>query len=95
MAMMLRHCRDIEFIMTTTYDYPGSNGIKTTTGGWDVRLTKQYIFTRIDGWLNEHFGANHGITPGVSEWGTMSRSNPSLESVIYASHLGYVCQQWC
>ena len=72
----------------TNYDYPGSNGIKTSTGGWDASLTKQYIFTRIDGWLNEHFGANHGITPGVSEWGTMSSSNPSLESVIYASHLG-------
>ena len=72
----------------TTYDYPGSNGIRTSTGGWDVSLTKQYIFKRINGWLNEHFGANHGITPGVSEWGTMSSSNPSLESVIYASHLG-------
>ncbi len=71
-----------------TYDYPGSNGIKSSTGGWNNSLTKQYIFKRIDGWLNEHFGANHGITPGVSEWGTMSSSNPSLESVIYASHLG-------
>ncbi len=72
----------------TTYDYPGSNGIRTSTGGWDPSLTKQYIFKRIDGWLNEHFGANHGITEGVSEWGTMSSSNPNLESVIYASHLG-------
>ena len=72
----------------TTYDYPGSNGIKTSTGGWDNTLTKQYIFKRINDWLNEHFGANHGITCGVSEWGTMSSSNPSLESVIYASHLG-------
>lgn len=72
----------------TTYDYPGSNGIKTSTGGWDASLSKQYIFKRIDVWLNEHFGANHGITAGVSEWGTMSGSNPSLESVIYASHLG-------
>ena len=72
----------------TTYDYPGSNGIFTSTGGWNTTLTKQYIFKRINGWLNEHFGANHGITCGVSEWGTMSSSNPSLESVIYASHLG-------
>lgn len=71
-----------------TYDYPGSNGIRTMTGGWDTSLTKQYIFKRIDDWLTEHFGANHGITPGVSEWGTMSGSNPSLESVIYGSHLG-------
>ena len=71
-----------------TYDYPGSNGIRTMNGGWDTSITKQYIFKRIDGWLTEHFGPNHGITPGVSEWGTMSGSNPSLESVIYASHLG-------
>lgn len=71
-----------------TYDYPGSNGIRTMNGGWDTSITKQYIFKRIDGWLTEHFGADHGITPGVSEWGTMSGSNPSLESVIYASHLG-------
>lgn len=71
-----------------TYDYPGSNGIKGSKGGWDNSLTKQYIFKRIDGWLTEHFGANHGITAGLSEWGTMSSSNPSLESVIYASHLG-------
>ncbi|MGN7889836.1 glycoside hydrolase family 44 protein [Dyadobacter endophyticus] len=71
-----------------TYDYPGSNGIRTMNGGWDTSITKQYIFKRIDDWLTEHFGPNHGITPGVSEWGTMSGSNPSLESVIYASHLG-------
>jgi hypothetical protein len=71
-----------------TYDYPGSNGIRTSTGGWDTSLTKQYIFKRVNDWLTEHFGANHGITTGVSEWGTMSGSNPSLESVIYASHLG-------
>ena len=71
-----------------TYDYPGSNGLKSSTGGWDNSLSKQYIFKRIGGWLNEHFGTNHGINPGVSEWGTMSSSNPTLESVIYASHLG-------
>ncbi|MDR7210696.1 glycoside hydrolase family 44 protein [Flavobacterium piscis] len=72
----------------TNYDYPGSNGIKTIAGGWENTPKKQYIFKRIDDWLTEHFGANHGITPGVSEWGTMSGSNPNLESVIYASHLG-------
>ncbi|MDD5149819.1 MAG: glycoside hydrolase family 44 protein [Flavobacterium sp.] len=72
----------------TTYDYPGANGIYSSAGGWDTSLKKEYIFKRIEGWLNEEFGANHGITCGVSEWGTMSSSNPSLESVIYASHLG-------
>jgi hypothetical protein len=71
-----------------TYDYPSSNGVKTVAGGYNNNITKEYILKRIDGWLNEHFGANHGITTGVSEWGTMSNSNPSLESVVYASHLG-------
>lgn len=72
----------------TTYDYPGSNGIYSSTGGWNTSLKKQYIFKRINSWLDEQFGANHGITCGVSEWGTQSSSNPSLESVIYGSHLG-------
>lgn len=71
-----------------TYDYPSANGVKTMAGGYNNSLTKEFILKRIDGWLNEHFGANHGITTGVSEWGTMSNSNPSLESVVYASHLG-------
>lgn len=72
----------------TTYDYPGANGIKTSAGGWDNSLTKEYIFKRINDWLNQYFGPNNGITCGLSEWGTMSSSNPNLESVIYASHLG-------
>jgi hypothetical protein len=69
------------------YDYPGANGIKTINGGWDNSLTKEYIFKRINGWLNEHFGANHGITVGLSEW-SPGPDEPNLASVIYASHLG-------
>jgi hypothetical protein len=71
----------------TLYDYPGSNGIYTSTGGWNTSLKKQYIFKRIDGWLNEHFGPTHGITAGLSEW-SPGPSEPNLASVIYASHLG-------
>lgn len=70
-----------------TYDYPGSNGIYTSTGGWNTSLKKQYLFKRFNDWLNEHFGANHGITAGVSEW-SPGPSNPNYASVIYASHLG-------
>jgi hypothetical protein len=72
----------------TEYEYPGSNGIKKINGGWDDTQKKQYIFKRIDDWLNEHFGSDHGITAGLSEWGTQTTSDPNLESVIYASHLG-------
>lgn len=72
-----------------SYDYPGSNGVKTSTGGWDNSLTKQYIFKRINDWVDQYFGANSGITVGLSEWGTMTtNSNPNIESVIYADHLG-------
>ncbi|MEP7111400.1 MAG: T9SS type A sorting domain-containing protein, partial [Ferruginibacter sp.] len=71
----------------TLYDYPGSNGIFTSTGGWNTSLTKQYLFKRFNDWLNEHFGANHGITAGVSEW-SPGPSEPNLASVIYGSHLG-------
>ncbi len=69
------------------YDYPGANGIKTINGGWDNSQTKEYIFKRINNWLDQHFGANHGITLALSEW-SPGPSEPNLASVIYASHLG-------
>jgi len=70
-----------------TYDYPGANGVKTINGGWDTSQTKEYIFKRINNWLNQYFGQNHGITLGISEW-SPGHSDPNLSSVIYASHLG-------
>ncbi len=76
------------YFFDTQYDYPGANGVKASTGSWDATLSKEYVFKRINDWLTKHFGANHGITTGLSEWATMTPGNPSLESVIYASHLG-------
>jgi hypothetical protein len=70
-----------------TYNYPGANGLYTINGGWDTSSKKEYIFQRINDWLTKHYGANHGITPGLSEW-SPGPSNPNLASVIYASHLG-------
>jgi hypothetical protein len=70
-----------------TYDYPGANGIRTIYGGWDNSQTKEYIFQRINDWLSNYFGNNHGITLGISEWSPAS-SNPNVASVVYASHLG-------
>jgi len=69
------------------YDFPGANGLRTITGGWNTSLTKEYIFKRINGWLDEHFGPNHGKTLGLSEW-SPGPSEANLASVIYASHLG-------
>jgi hypothetical protein len=69
--------------------YPGANGVKTINGGWDNSQTKEYIFQRINDWLTAYFGADHGITLGLSEWSpASSESNPSVTSVVYASLLG-------
>jgi hypothetical protein len=69
------------------YNYSGSNGIRSVYGGWDDSQKKQYIFKRINDWCTTEFGANHGITAGVSEW-SPGPSEPNYVSVIYATHLG-------
>ena len=70
-----------------TYDYPGANGLKSINGGWDNTQTREYIFQRINDWLTLYFGANHGITLGLSESGINS-TNANTNSVLYASMLG-------
>lgn len=69
------------------YNYPGANGLKKINGGWDNSLTKEYIFQRIEDWLTLHYGADHGITLGLSEW-SPGPSEPNLASVIYGTHIG-------
>lgn len=69
------------------YNYPGANGVKTINGGWDNSLTKEFIFKRINDWLVEYFGDDHGITLGISEWGP-SATDPNICSVVYGSILG-------
>jgi hypothetical protein len=71
------------------YVYPGANGIKTINGSWDNSINKEYIFQRINDWLDEHYGVNHGITCGVSEWhAATDQKNANSTAVVYASHLG-------
>ena len=71
----------------TNYIYPGANGIKTINGGWDNSQTKEYIFKRINDWLDLHYVGNHGIKCGLSEW-SPATSEPNATAVVYASHLG-------
>ncbi len=70
-----------------SYVYPGANGLKTIYGGWEDSQKKEYIFQRINDWLDKHYGANHGITLGLSEW-SPGPDEPNLASVIYSTHLG-------
>ena len=69
------------------YNYPGANGLNTINGGWDTSSKKEYVFQRVSDWLTKHYGANHGITLGLSEW-SPGPSEPNLASVIYATHFG-------
>jgi len=68
------------------YKYPKANAIKNAFAG----ETKEYIFERTRTWLNTYFGANHGITLGITECGNIDavKTDPSLAAVWYASHLG-------
>ncbi len=70
-----------------TFNYPGANGVKSQFGGWDATQTKEYIFGRINDWLTQYFGANHGIKVGLTEMDA-NTSTPSVTAVWYASMLG-------
>ncbi|MBQ5463792.1 MAG: T9SS type A sorting domain-containing protein [Fibrobacter sp.] len=71
----------------TTYNYPGANGIKMVGGNWDNKITKEYIFVRINQWLEKYFGKDHGITLGITETSIID-NDPMVTALIYASFLG-------
>jgi hypothetical protein len=70
----------------TTYVYPGANGVKTVNGGWD-NIDKEYVFVRCQQWIDKYFGANSGITFGVSEYNVQDKSTMA-NTLAYASMLG-------
>ena len=74
-------------LFDTTYNYPGANGIKMVGGNWDNKITKEYIFVRINQWLEKYFGKNHGITFGITETSIID-NDPMVTALIYASFLG-------
>ena len=74
-------------LFDTTYNYPGANGIKMVGGNWDNKITKEYIFVRINQWLEKYFGKDHGITLGITETSILD-NDPMVTALIYASFLG-------
>ncbi len=74
-------------LFDTTYNYPGANGIKMVNGGWDNDNQKEYIFKRINDWLEKYFGKNHGITLAITET-DLNDSDPMVTALTYASFLG-------
>ena len=71
----------------TTYVYPGANGIKKVNGGWDNSIVKEFIFKRLNDWMNAYFGTNHGIGLGLTET-DLTTDDAMLTALIYASFLG-------
>jgi Glycoside hydrolase family 44/Secretion system C-terminal sorting domain len=69
------------------YVYAGANGVRKINGGWDVSQTKEYIFARINDWMNQYFGANHGIKLGLTEM-DVNNNTPSVLATWYASMMG-------
>ena len=73
----------------TSYEHSASNGLYTINGGYDTSLKKEYIFKRINDWIDNYYGANSGIGIGLSEWApNTTKTNSSATAVVYASHLG-------
>ncbi|SHH82071.1 Glycoside hydrolase family 44 [Fibrobacter sp. UWH9] len=72
----------------TTYNYSGANGIKLVSGKWDNNQTKEYIFERVNGWLDQYFGKGHGITLGLTETSIIDEKDPMTTAISYASWLG-------
>ena len=71
----------------TTYVYSGANGIKKVNGGWDNSINKEFIFKRLNDWMNAYFGENHGIGLGLTETDITS-DDAMLTALVYASFLG-------
>jgi len=71
-----------------SYDYPGANGVRRLgASGYDRSITKEYILTRCQRWLDQYMDPNHGVTLGVTEMG-INGDNPNVTAVWYASTLG-------
>ena len=69
------------------YIFPEANGVKNVNGSWDNSQNKEYIFTRINQWLDKYFGVNHTIKLGITELG-FNNQNANATAVAYASMLG-------
>lgn len=69
------------------YVYPEANGVKTINGGYDNSQNKEYIFGRVNDWLEKYLGTNHGVKLGVTESG-INITDPNAIAIWYASTLG-------
>jgi hypothetical protein len=68
-----------------TFDYPGANGLHLIDN-----TDNEYIFARINAWLDQYLGIGHGVTIGSTEsgWDAGSGFKQMPQALSYASILG-------
>lgn len=54
---------------------------------WPEPVTKEYIFKRVNDWMNQYMGEGHGVTFGVTETEFLG-ADVMTNALIYASWLG-------
>ncbi|MBK9935999.1 MAG: T9SS type A sorting domain-containing protein [Cytophagaceae bacterium] len=69
------------------YVYPEANGLRRLNGGWDTSQNKEYIFGRINGWLDQYLGNTHDRTLALTESG-INTEDANLSAIWYASTMG-------
>ena len=70
------------------YEFPRANGCKVfPDGGWHEDQKVELVFGRMEGWLDQYFGAGHSIGIGITEGGLAGRA-PMVNALWYASMLG-------
>ena len=78
-------------LFDTTYYYKGGNGIRCATGACDWSDKdlgyKSYIFVRVNRWLEQYFGKDHGIKLALTETSLIDE-DPMVTALTYASFIG-------
>jgi len=78
-------------LFDTTYYYKGGNGIRCATGKCDwsdkEKGYRSYIFVRINRWLEQYFGKDHGIKLALTETSLIDE-DPMVTALTYASFIG-------
>jgi len=71
------------------YIYPKANGVHLLgASGWDTTINKEYIFGRVNDWLVQYLGPNHGVGLSLSEGQLGDDSNHNVSMCLYANMLG-------
>ena len=78
-------------LFDTTYYYKGGNGIRCATGKCDwsdkEKGYRSCIFVRINRWLEQYFGKDHGIKLALTETSLIDE-DPMVTALTYASFIG-------